>query len=99
MEITLFFLGLIVLVVVLVSIFPLPIDRIKNWIVINDDNNTTQKLLPCKDLKVTDVWTASFPKYVSDSPIRSVDVNSDGIEDVIIGFGTGIYFYFCYKNF
>lgn len=72
--------------------FPLPIDKIKNWIVAKTSENITTKILPCSDLKVTDVWTVSLPKLISESSIRSVDVNEDGVEDVIFGFGTGMQF-------
>lgn len=68
--------------------FPLPIDKIKNWIIYETSDNTSVKLLPCKDLKITDIWTVSLPKFISEAPMRSLDVNSDGIEDIIIGFGT-----------
>lgn len=71
--------------------FPLPIDKIKSWIVSKTSDNVTVKVLPCSDLKVTDIWTSSLPKFISESPIRAVDVNNDGVDDFIFGFGTGKY--------
>ncbi|KAF5276755.1 hypothetical protein FQR65_LT16205 [Abscondita terminalis] len=79
--------GLIVLVIVLVSLFPLPLDKLKVWIVSKDKNSLN--LLPCNDYKVTDVWSATFPKFISESSVQILDVNQDGVDDVIFGFGTG----------
>lgn len=47
------------------------------------------RLLPCSDLVVTDVWKVNLPLLTSESPIRMLDVNQDGIDDAIFGFGTG----------
>lgn len=81
--------GLSVLLVIIVSMFPLPIDKMKNWIVTKSKENATDVLLPCSELKVTNVWTLTLPKLTSESSIRTVDINKDGIDDVIFGFGTG----------
>lgn len=70
--------------------FPLPLDKFKNWIVNKTGTKTIQsRILPCSDLVVEDVWTLNLPKLTSDSPIRTLDINQDGTEDVIFGFGTG----------
>lgn len=45
--------------------------------------------MPCSELVVTDVWTVSLPKLTSESAVRILDVTSDGIDDVIFGYGTG----------
>lgn len=86
-------LGLIVLVIILVSIFPLPLDRIHNWIVSKFSANGPYreyiKLLPCSDYKISDVWTVNLPKLTTDSPIYLLDVDNDGVKDVLFGFGTG----------
>ncbi|KAF5299712.1 hypothetical protein FQA39_LY11507 [Lamprigera yunnana] len=79
--------GLIVLVIVLVSLFPLPLDKLKIWIISKEEESI--KLSPCIDYKVTDVWTVTFPKFISESSVQMLDVNQDGIDDVIFGFGTG----------
>ncbi|KAK9754606.1 hypothetical protein QE152_g1071 [Popillia japonica] len=81
--------GLIALVVILVSLFPLPIDKLKNWFISKTRECFTEKLLPCSELVVTDVWTVSLPKLTSESAVRILDVTSDGIDDVIFGYGTG----------
>ncbi|XP_078658307.1 uncharacterized protein LOC144903766 [Branchiostoma floridae x Branchiostoma belcheri] len=43
----------------------------------------------CSKLSVQDVWTATFPKLLTESAMRLMDVNGDGILDVVTGFGTG----------
>lgn len=47
-------------------------------------------IAPCDNIKVEDVWVKQFPKLLTESAFRTVDVNSDGIEDVIFGYATGI---------
>lgn len=81
---------MIILVVILTSLFPLPLDKLRDWIA----NKTSLrpapvKMLPCSKLTVTNVWSVKLPKLTSDSPIRLLDVNQDDVEDVIFGFGTG----------
>ena len=36
------------------------------------------------------VWTKTFPMFTIESALRSLDVNNDTIEDVIVAFGTGL---------
>ncbi|CAH1113366.1 unnamed protein product [Psylliodes chrysocephalus] len=84
--------GLIILVVVLVSIYPLPLGKFRDWLIKKSqraDDFKVNKLLPCDSLKVTDVWSVNLPKLTTDSPVRILDVNSDGTDDIIFGFGTG----------
>ncbi|CAG9855817.1 unnamed protein product [Phyllotreta striolata] len=84
--------GLIIVVVVLVSIYPLPLDKLKDWLIKKSpkaDDSNANELFPCDSLKVVDVWSASLPKLTTDSPVRVLDVNGDGSDDVIFGFGTG----------
>lgn len=82
--------GLMAIVVVLVSIFPLPLDTFKRWVVSDETQiKATPRLVPCSELKVTEMWTASFPHLTSEAEVRVLDVNQDGIEDVMMGFGAG----------
>ncbi|CAH1119834.1 unnamed protein product [Phaedon cochleariae] len=82
--------GLIILVVVLVSIYPLPLDRLRDWIIRRSQKVEPKvRLLPCDNLKVTDVWSINLPKLTTDSPVRTIDVDNDGTEDILFGFGTG----------
>ncbi|CAH2008963.1 unnamed protein product [Acanthoscelides obtectus] len=81
---------LIILVVVVVSMFPLPIDKIRDWIISKTPKeDASVKLLPCNNLRVKDVWSISLPKLTTDSAVRTIDVNEDGFEDVLFSFGTG----------
>ncbi|XP_066299151.1 uncharacterized protein [Branchiostoma lanceolatum] len=43
----------------------------------------------CSRLSVQDVWTSTFPKLLTESAMRLMDVNGDGVLDVVTGFGTG----------
>lgn len=43
----------------------------------------------CVELEVLDVWNVTFPKLLTESAVRTVDVDRDGVMDVIIGFATG----------
>lgn len=49
------------------------------------------RLLPCSNLKVTDIWTSTLPTLTTESPLRVLDLNEDGFNDIIFGFGTGDY--------
>ncbi len=36
------------------------------------------------------LWSSAFPKLLTETAFRLVDCNSDGILDVIFGYGTGV---------
>ncbi|XP_066251301.1 uncharacterized protein [Euwallacea similis] len=83
-------LGLIVLVVVLVSIYPLPLDQLREWITSKSKpSKPSGDRLPCTSLNVTEVWAVNFPGLTTESPTRVLDIDGDGIKDIIFGFGTG----------
>ena len=46
--------------------------------------------LECKSLETSMVWTKTFPMLTIESAIRSLDVNNDTFDDVIVAFGTGL---------
>ncbi|RUS78517.1 hypothetical protein EGW08_013729, partial [Elysia chlorotica] len=48
-----------------------------------------ENVIGCDQVKVEDVWVVGFPKLLTESAFRLVDVNGDGVLDVILGFGTG----------
>lgn len=82
-------LGLIILVIFAVSVFPMPLTVLKNWLsreMENDINNAD--VVPCTSLATNIVWTRTLPKLTSEAPLRSNDVNGDKIEDIIVGFST-----------
>lgn len=43
--------------------------------------------VPCQNIAVTKVWSRTFAKINSEAPLRKTDLNGDGIDDIIIGFG------------
>lgn len=49
----------------------------------------TTELIGCSKLVVEDVWVVGFPKLVTESALRLLDVNGDGVLDVLFGFATG----------
>lgn len=46
-------------------------------------------VIGCDHISIQDVWTEGIPKLLTESAFRSVDVNQDGILDIILGFATG----------
>ena len=45
--------------------------------------------LGCGQLSVDDVWVSGFAKLMTESALRLLDVNEDGVLDVLLGFATG----------
>ncbi|XP_050585216.1 uncharacterized protein LOC126919724 isoform X1 [Bombus affinis] len=84
-------LSLIILCIYVINIIPGPMSILKNWLShdLKDSLHDSNKI-PCTSLASKILWTRSFPKLTSESPIRSNDVNGDGVEDIIIGFSTGL---------
>lgn len=87
-------LGLIVLCILTASLpFRLPIKLLKNWFdtdtVVGNNQINSSEIVACTSLASKLVWTKSLPKLTSEAPLRAADVNGDGIEDIIVGFGTG----------
>eukprot|EP00795_Rhopilema_esculentum_P015250 gene15250-6458_t len=62
------------------------------YIKYNEFENTTLKetVAPCDDFEITKVWHKTFEKLQTETAVRFIDVNSDGINDPIIAFGTGV---------
>lgn len=52
-------------------------------------NDATYNLIGCNNIKVEDVWTVGLPKLNTESSFRLLDVNQDGVLDIVFGFGTG----------
>lgn len=46
-------------------------------------------IVGCDHIEVEDVWTLGIPKLLTESSFRLVDVNQDGVLDIIVGFATG----------
>ncbi|KAL5019654.1 hypothetical protein ScPMuIL_002546, partial [Solemya velum] len=47
------------------------------------------RVVGCDHMEVEDVWVMGFPKLLTESAFRLLDVNQDGSLDVILGFATG----------
>lgn len=47
----------------------------------------TNEMTPCTQLRTAKIWSKGFSKLSTESPVRSADVNSDGVTDVIFGYG------------
>lgn len=43
--------------------------------------------VPCQNMGVTKVWSRTFAKLNSEAPLRKTDLDGDGIDDIILGFG------------
>ncbi|XP_005096752.1 uncharacterized protein LOC101850327 [Aplysia californica] len=46
-------------------------------------------VIGCDKVEVEDVWVVGVPKLLTESAFRLVDVNQDGVLDVVLGFATG----------
>lgn len=51
---------------------------------------SSDKIRACNKFKVRKVWHATFPKLMTETPVRLNDVNEDGIKDIIVSFATGV---------
>lgn len=79
--------------------FPVPLQKVKLWLrkdgqiqIPNDVADYPMfngELVPCTQISVHKTWSKAFSKLSSESPVRKSDVNQDGIEDIIIGYGIG----------
>lgn len=91
-------LGLIVICIFTVNIFPMidpPISIFGKWMSHKaKDPINESEIIPCTSLSSKVLWTVSLPKLTPEAPLRSNDVNSDGIEDIIVGFSTDFGFTF-----
>lgn len=81
-------LGLIGLTVLLVSLYPLPMDRFRPWFSSSSSSENHKLLRPCTSFRVTNLWNVTITKRSTEAPIRTLDINQDGISDVILGFQT-----------
>ena len=58
--------------------------------------SSQKKILGCSHVTKNTVWTVGIPKLVTESSFRLVDVNSDGVLDILFGFATGLRFILLY---
>ncbi|XP_055547055.1 uncharacterized protein LOC129731241 [Wyeomyia smithii] len=52
-----------------------------------DESNSSLEVVPCTQITVQKVWTRVIARVNSESPLRKLDVNGDGVLDVIVGYG------------
>ncbi|XP_036332525.1 uncharacterized protein LOC118743867 [Rhagoletis pomonella] len=45
------------------------------------------EFVPCTQISVQRIWTQTFPRMNSESPVRKADLDGDDVEDIIFGFG------------
>ncbi|KAG5322445.1 F234B protein, partial [Pseudoatta argentina] len=84
-------LGLIVVCIFTANILPMPLTILKSWMSHDLKNPINEsEIIPCTSLSSSVLWARSFPKLTPEAPLRNNDVNSDGIEDIIVGFSTGL---------
>ncbi|XP_076635824.1 uncharacterized protein LOC143348939 isoform X1 [Colletes latitarsis] len=84
-------LSLITLCIYIVNIIPIPMSILKNWLSHDfKEKSNESNIVPCTSLATEIVWTRSLPKLTPESPLRSSDVNNDGLEDIIVGFSTDL---------
>lgn len=75
------------LYVFLVDKIPVLMNRIGWWSMNDSIFNSTAT--SCIQFKLNRIWGQKISKSLSDSQIKLIDVNRDGVDDVIIGTGTG----------
>ena len=49
-------------------------------------HNATKTIIPCDDFEVSKTWSSSFKAAASESAVRFIDANSDGVDDILLGF-------------
>ncbi|KAJ6640343.1 hypothetical protein Bhyg_13093, partial [Pseudolycoriella hygida] len=89
--------AIIFLAAVLLAMFPVPLQKVKLWLrkdgqlqassEFNDYGIFNGELVPCTQISVHKTWSKAFSKLSSESPVRKCDINQDGVEDIIIGYG------------
>ncbi|XP_015188806.1 PREDICTED: uncharacterized protein LOC107072966 [Polistes dominula] len=84
-------LGLILLCIYTANIFPLSFAMLKKWISHELKPSISKvHVIPCTSLSSKIIWSRRLSKFSSVVPLKSFDVNKDGIEDIIVGFNTGV---------
>ncbi|XP_046818323.1 uncharacterized protein LOC124423961 isoform X1 [Vespa crabro] len=86
-----FLLGFIAFFIYIANAFPSSITMLKQFLT-HELKSLVSKvhIIPCTSLSSKIIWKRTISKFTSEAPLRSNDVNKDGIEDIIIGFSTGL---------
>ncbi|XP_014216884.1 uncharacterized protein LOC106645513 [Copidosoma floridanum] len=90
-------LGLVVVVAIIVlcavAITRLPVSPgiVDRWLAHEKHSPAKEPyVIPCTSLGSRLQWTRTLPRLTSEAPLRSNDVNGDGVVDIIVGFSTGL---------
>jgi hypothetical protein len=60
----------------------------------NMQDNKNLETIPCNLISARKVWQKVITKLNSETPVRKIDVNADGVDDVIFGYGIGMFFFY-----
>ncbi|XP_048257876.1 uncharacterized protein LOC124125677 isoform X2 [Haliotis rufescens] len=80
--------GLMILILFLVNRYQHRYDFLTQKLIGGKDAET-MAVIGCDNIEVEDVWVIGMPKMLTETAFRMVEVNQDGILDVIMGFATG----------
>ncbi|XP_074653031.1 uncharacterized protein LOC141907325 [Tubulanus polymorphus] len=84
-----FSIALIIVVKYIVKSFRKHLQVQQAFLAANSIPSNAQQLIGCSNIQVTDVWIRGIPKFITESAIRNVDINGDGVLDHLVAFGTG----------
>lgn len=90
-----------ILVIFLMALFPVTLQKIKSLFHDSKFNFSLNRSgfdlpmgqmfvgeqTPCTQMSVTKVWSKAFTRLSTESPVRKADINGDGINDIILGYG------------
>lgn len=90
--------AIIFLAAYLLTMFPVSLQKIKLWIrqkdvkwyenALNSEYELFKgEMTPCTMISVQKVWSKAYSKLSSESPVRKLDLNGDGNEDIVLGYG------------
>jgi hypothetical protein len=84
------FVVLIILILALVYVINYRKTKNKKQLLSQQTVADTSDVRHCDHIEVEDVWITALPKLLTESAFRLLDVNEDGILDIIFGFATGV---------
>lgn len=89
-----------ILTIFLMALFPVTLQKLKSLFHdtkfsfgIKNGFDTPNAMLfvgeqtPCTQMSVSKVWSKAFTRLSTESPVRKLDVNGDGVIDIVLGYG------------